>query len=583
MVISAEVRMEKSKEFIETGSLLQLPRRRPAFWKWVVAAALLTSIPLFKAKSLFSSRCPHRGNGPTRMAYAGEHITWERCGDLGGRPLECSSIDVPMDQFSAANSGNKTFSIPLIRLRGANATQNLLLNPGGPGASGIDFVYRRGKQLRDIVGEGFHLLSFDPRGINSSRPLATCYPDAETRRELSRVRDTKVVEDSIEAYTWSHNFVRACADTMGEHAQYLNTPQTAADMNSILDAVGQDTMAYWGFSYGSILGQTYATMFPERSGRVIIDGVANQFDWYEGLLDIETFYDTENVWEGFLEECIKAGNDCALSSLAASKDALRAKFLSLAKQLKDSPLSVYLNTTVYGIIDYETIWYKAIFPALYKPANWYSLAEQLAKILEGNATEALLSYGLSEPWNIAGDSTEFITYNDGASGASYWPQDRESALDVLIPYMNQSIFAPTEYGGYYIKQQWKVPRTHRYVPRIGVKTAHPVLILSTSYDPVCPLLSARSANAAFKDSKIVEVQGYGHCSVSIPSTCLARHVRAFLYNGTVPDGYTQCEVDGPYFIKPDEGGKVKAHRHFDDPEEQRIHLAQIELARNWEW
>ncbi|KAI1089070.1 alpha/beta-hydrolase [Rostrohypoxylon terebratum] len=575
--------MEKSKNFIETNTLLQPQRRRPAVWKWVAAAALLVSIPVFRARLPLPSRCSHHDNNPTRLTYPGERIAWERCGNLGGRPLECSNIDVPMDQFNADNSGDKTFNIPLIRLRGANATQNLFLNPGGPGASGIEFVYRKGEQLSKIVGENFHLLSFDPRGINSSQPLAQCYPDAETRRERSRVRNTKILEDSIEAYTWSHNFVRACADTMGEHALYLNTPQTAADMNSILDAVGQDNMVYWGFSYGSILGQTYATMFPERSERVIIDGVANQFDWYEGLLDTEMFFDTEKVLEGFLDECIKAGEVCALSSLAASKDSLKARLSSLAQDLKDAPLSVYINNTVYGIVDYETIWYNAIFPALYKPANWYSLAERLAQVLKGNATEALLSYGLSEPWGIAGEATEFITLNDGASGASYWPQDRDSILDLLVPYTNQSIFAPTEYGGYYNKQQWQIPRTHKYVPRVGVKTLHPVLILSTTYDPVCPLQSARSANAAFKDSKIVEVKGYGHCSVSIPSTCLAKHVRAFLINGTLPDSYAECEVDGKYFIKPDEGGKVKAQKHFDDLEDQKIHKAQIELAQIWDW
>jgi len=100
-------------------------------------------------------------------------------------------------------------------------------------------------------------------------------------------------------YAWSHNLVRACAETMGEHGKYVNTPQTAADMNSILDAVGQEDMAYWGFSYGTILGQTYAGLFPNRSKRVIIDGVANQFDWYEGQLDYEAFTDSENVFNGF--------------------------------------------------------------------------------------------------------------------------------------------------------------------------------------------------------------------------------------------------------------------------------------------
>ncbi|KAI1373405.1 alpha/beta-hydrolase [Hypoxylon crocopeplum] len=576
--------MAESKEFIEDNSSSRPPRRRtPAFWKYVAVAAILISIPLFKAKLHFPSRCPHHEHRPTRFTYPGESITWEQCGDLKGRPLECSSIDVPMDQFSAANSGNKTFNIPLIRLRGKNATQNLFTNPGGPGGSGIEFMYRRGEQLHTIIGEGFHLLSFDPRGVNSSTPQATCYPDADTRRLRSGFRGSRVIEDSIEAYSWSQNFVKACVDTMGEHALYLNTPQTAADMNSILDAVGQDAMVYWGFSYGTLLGQTYATMFPDRSERVIIDGVANQFEWYEALMDTEMFEDTENVWEGFFEECIKAGENCTLSSLAASKDSLKAKLFSFTEKLKESPLSVYVNNTIYGTLDYETIMYRAIFPALYKPASWYELTDRLAKMFEGNATEAFLSYGLEGPWNIAGDSTDFITYNDGYSGASYWPQDRESALDILIPFMNQSLFGPAEYGGYYKKQQWRVPRTHTYVPHNGVKTAHPLLILSTTYDPVCPLLSARSANAAFEGSQIIEVQGYGHCSLAIPSTCLAKHVKEFLYNGTVPDSHAQCEVDGPYFIKPEADGKVKARKHFDDPEEQKIHLAQLELARDWEW
>jgi pimeloyl-ACP methyl ester carboxylesterase len=120
---------------------------------------------------------------------------------------------------------------------------------GGPGGSGVEFLFRRGKQLSEIVGEGFHLLSFDPRGINSSQPLASCYPTQEARRDLSPVRETELVHDSPELYAWTQNYVRACADTMDEHGAYINTPQTSADMNSILDAVGQEDLVYWGFRY----------------------------------------------------------------------------------------------------------------------------------------------------------------------------------------------------------------------------------------------------------------------------------------------------------------------------------------------
>lgn len=526
----------------------------------------------------------HHHHGGQRHSYEGEHISWESCGEISGRPVECSTITVPMDQFNATNSGDKVFTVPLIRLRGQNATQNLLLNPGGPGGSGAEFLFRRGEQLHTIVGEGFHLLSFDPRGINGSTPKALCYPDRETRRNLAAPLPTRLIEDSGQGFANAQNFVRACADTMGEHGLYINTPQTAADMNSILDAVGQKDMVYWGFSYGTLLGQTYAGMFPERSHRVIIDGVVNQFDWYEELASTEDLSDTSKVLEGFFKECIKAGKDCPLSSLADSAEELWDKVLGLVDSVYEEPLSVYINNTEYGLLDYAKILFDGIFPVLYKPANWYPLADKLAKLLQGNATEVYLAYGKGDPFGLDGDANAFVQFSDMKSGPKYWPQDRESALEIIAPVFNSSMFGPAMYGGVYAQQQWRIPRTHNYVPRHGVETAHPLLILSTTYDPVCPLVSARSANEAFAGSQIVEVKGYGHCSVAVASSCLAKNVRAFLYNGTLPDGYTQCEVDGPYFVKPDEDGKaVTALREFDDLEEAKIHMAQLQLARDPDW
>lgn len=516
--------------------------------------------------------------------YAGEKISWKPCGDVSGRPLECSEIDVPMDQFNATNSGNKTFSVPLIRLRAKNATQNLLLNPGGPGGSGVEFIFRRGKQLSEIVGEGFHLLSFDPRGINGSKPFATCYPTEEARKELSGVRDVEVVHDSPELFAWTQNFVQACADTMGEHGKYINTPQTAADMNSILDAVGQEDMVYWGFSYGTLLGQTYASLFPNRSSRVIIDGVVNAFNWYGDVQFDESFTDTQNVLEGFFSECIKAGSaNCSLASLSSSQQDLHKQLFDFSSKLKEQPLSVYVNNTVYGLLTWTDVWYNGIFPSLYKPASWFSLSENLSKLLQGNATAAFLAYARDGGFGLEGDANTMVSMNDALTGPEFWPQDRKELLEEIVDYVNRSLFAPTEQDAFYQRQQWKIPRTHNFTQASHVETAHPLLILSTTYDPICPLVSAKSAQSAFVDSQIVEVKGYGHCSVAVTSTCLAKHVRDFLYKGKLPDEYTKCEVDGPYFIKPEEDGKVKAQREFETKEEEKIHLAQLELARDWEW
>ncbi|KAI1360254.1 alpha/beta-hydrolase [Xylaria arbuscula] len=551
-------------------------------WAPITAGALLIAFVLFR---LFPSTTPgisESRDDLTKHRYSGESVEWEGCGSLkNGRQLECSTVSVPIDQFSRDHSRNETFTIPLVRLRGRHAQQNILLNPGGPGGSGIWFMHRLGEQLSTIIGEDLHLVAFDPRGVNGSRPLADCYPDDETRHSRGPVRDQRVVQDSAEVYAWSKNYVQACAETMGEYGKYLNTPQTAADMNSIIDALGQDDMIYWGFSYGTILGQTYAGLFPERSRRIIIDGVNNVFDWYGGLLDTEDLVDSEAVFDGFLHECIKAQKDCPLARFGSSKKVLRERILSLASTLRHDPLNVYIDNKRYGLLDDRALLYNAIPTALRKPVMWPELAENLAKLLDGNATDAFLAYGLERPWPPAGDAQQFVMLNDGASGAQHWPQDRKTMLDWLVPFINRSIFAPTELGIYYAKQQWVVPKTHNYVPSDSIQTAHPLLILTMTYDPVCPLVSARSAQRAFLGSQIVEVEGYGHCSTAMPSICLAHHVREFLKNGTVPAIHIRCQVDGSYFPKKNHSAEAMATELLADVEDRKIYLAQVELARNW--
>lgn len=187
------------------------------------------------------------------------------------------------------------------------------------------------------------------------------------------------------------------------------------------------------------------------------------------------------------------------------------------------------------------------------------------------------------------DANYFVSMNDGKSGPAFWPPDRATVLkDIIEPMVNASMFAASTRGGWYVKQHWTVPQTHTYAPhrRGVVATAHPLLLLSTTWDPICPLVSARAAHRAFAGARLVEVRGYGHCSVAVASACVARHVRAFLADGTVPAGrYTTCEVDGPYFVPPAAGGQVGAGlwRAFEDPADAKVHMAQLELARGAGW
>ena len=512
-----------------------------------------------------------------RYAYKGEKIIWEACGNIGGRNLECSRIDVPMDHFNLTKSGK--FNLPVVRLRGDDGSKNLWVSPGGPGVSGVAFLHNRGEKLSAIIGTGFHLIAFDSRGINGSRPQALCYPSSEVKKSMS-ISEFQPIENSPEAYAWTKNFVQSCRDTMGEHGPYINTPQTAADMNTVLDALGQHEMFYWGLSYATALGQTYATMFPERSHRIILDGVVNNFRWYEDpFSDSGSLSDTERVLYDFFEECMKAGDNCPLSVLADTTGELQDKVLNFTAKLKD-PLSVYIDNSNWGLLRPENLIYTALFGALYSPATWWSVADRLAKLLQGNATEAFLAWASKGPYAdwLADDALYFIANNDNPTGPDYWPQDRHQFLDLVLPLLNESLFSPAIHLNLYKQQQWLIPKTHNFRQKLNVKTAHPLLVLATTWDPVTPFFSTDSVLAAFEGSQILELEGYGHTTFAMPSTCIAKHVRAFFYNGTLVGNHTKCKVDGPYFMAPDQNIPK-----FIDPDDEAIYHAQLQIAQDNFW
>lgn len=522
-------------------------RQRGAFRPVVFITILaLWALASYNFISQYGNSTPGSVDSTIRL-YPGESLKWRLCGDITGHRLECATVEVPMDQFNSTNSGDLVFQIPLVRMRGRNATKNLLLNPGGPGVGGTSFVYALGDKLNTILGEDFHLVGFDPRGVNASIPQARCYANALSRHELSPRRSVDMIRDSPYLYAWASNFVRGCEDTSRPHFQYVNTPQTAADMNSILDALGQNEMYYWGISYGSLLGQVYATLFPERSERVVIDAVMDQFQTFEETMDSKHFIDNDAVLDGFFDECVMAGSACPLSIYGKTGPELRANVTDVVNSLRSRPASVFINGSTYGVVDDYDVWINTIFHELYTPANWPKLASHLAELQSGNATSIFLNYVGNKPNTDIPDSNIAVLMNDGKSGPKYWQQSRMSLMAKLLPYFDQYHFAIGDMPNYYIKQQWSIPRTHSYNPERRVETVHPVLMLSTTHDPGCPYANALEAQRVFTRSRLVSIDAYGHSSFAKPSLCAAHHLRAYLVNGTLPKDNVRCEAEGPYF------------------------------------
>jgi pimeloyl-ACP methyl ester carboxylesterase len=175
------------------------------------------------------------------------------------------------------NAGEK-LKLRLVRLPAAADTPNaksIIVNPGGPGASGIKQFINGTAGYQDVVGNSFHIISFDPRGVGLTTPY-TCPKVADSAGPYN------TDEGLAATFAYNKNQSDACANA--EYSTLIGTAFVARDINAIAEAIGEDGLIrYWGYSYGTLLGATVAAIFPNKVDRVLLDGNINPNDYYRGL------------------------------------------------------------------------------------------------------------------------------------------------------------------------------------------------------------------------------------------------------------------------------------------------------------
>lgn len=322
---------------------------------------------------------------------------------------------------------------------------------------------------------------------------------------------------------------------------------------------------------------------------------SENFQQYSNVTEIDHLADADRVFDAFLRKCIEADFGCALYKVAQTKEALRAQLHALGESFDRHPKTIY-DPSIGGcaVFDYVSFW-GTVFYGLY--GSWYLLAQNIASAMTGNLTGLYSLAGL-EPqsrlredcrgpmWSMCSPSDEslfLITANDALTGPDHWPQEKKALVQRLLGDLSISSFAQLNMQTSFIKQQWKIRRTHNFSQPTKVATHHPILVLSASYDPVCPLKMAKTANAVFEGSRLVEVEGYGHTTLSLPSKCVLDAIRSYFYNGTLPENNIKCQVSPAhsYFPELDNNGVPKRITAFGDSEDERIHLAQLELAEKF--
>jgi pimeloyl-ACP methyl ester carboxylesterase len=198
-------------------------------------------------------------------AYYSQELAWHPCDD----GFDCATVRVPLDY---ADPAGPAIDLAVVRLKAKAPRGSLLLNPGGPGASGIEQARAAQYALSPAVIAAYDVVGFDPRGVAGSNPV-DCVTDAQLDAILAADWTPDTSDEEAVIAGASSSLSAGCARDRSGIAAHMGTANSARDMDILRAVLGDERLNYLGWSYGSYLGQAYAALFPNRVGRLVLDGI----------------------------------------------------------------------------------------------------------------------------------------------------------------------------------------------------------------------------------------------------------------------------------------------------------------------
>ena len=304
-------------------------------------------------------------------------------------------------------------------------------------------------------------------------------------------------------------FADTCYEKMNATGELIGTAFVVRDMVEIIDALGEDgLLRYWGLSYGTQLGSTFAAMFPERVDRMLLDAVTNPHEYVAGTW-MHSLLQADKAYRAFLTECANAPDKCSLAPFVGPKataDDLQAAIDAGAQQLLQMS-TVQDGTLTYGLIKY------GLYRRLYDPVTWSSLGDELVSLLNGTYTStpstSVPSTAVDEPkpYNLGQTSFEGIRCSD----TTWRANSPEEILSIVAEQSTISSFSDVFYDQLWRCAAWKMDAKEKYTGTFSAKTKFPILLVGGAYDPVTPLVSAFNTSAGFQNSVVLTHRGYGVC------------------------------------------------------------------------
>lgn len=438
----------------------------------------------------------------------------------------CARLTVPLDY---AQPTGKTITLELVKVHDSDnhgGLGSLLVNPGGPGGSGVELALGLVGQIPAVVLTNFDLIGFDPRGVGLSSPVS-CISNAEKDRLDAASPDVLTPAGFQQAKVEASSVAQGCSAKYGPALADINTVNTAKDMDLIRQAVGDQQMNYLGFSYGTELGSVYAHLFPDKIRVAVLDGAVDPLTG-----DIASFADQLRGFEGAFDQFAA---DCVTHSPCSALRDPRKTVYAIVTKADAAPLATGQSRRLTSSLALT-----GVLQALYSRSDWPTLAGALIAAAKGDGKGLLAladQYNQRLPngtyTNIM-DANTTISCNDSKPG----PSDPTIHATAAAWVKQFPMFGRWAAISLFSCQQWQPVRTPPPLPTAPTPTK--ALVIGNLHDPATPYQGAKDLAKTMGNAELLSWDGEGHTSYLQGSSCVDNYVDAYLVEQKLPPVNLTC-------------------------------------------
>jgi pimeloyl-ACP methyl ester carboxylesterase len=510
----------------------------------VVGTVLVGLVAVLAASAAAADGSPRHAG---RFAQAPPAISWTAC----GARQQCARVLVPVDWRRPAGPKIPLAVIRHVASHGEQRIGSLFLNPGGPGDSGVAAVKERGESLDALTAGRFDIVGWDVRGSGASAPVS-CFTNSRDRlRFWNGVPVPSTSRGERRYLVKAMALARRCGARNGQLLRHMSTADTARDLDYLRGLVGDAQLTFLGESYGTMIGQTYANMFPGRVRAMALDGPSDTVAAAAGLSAVlaDGLRDADRVFDAFLTACRTAGPArCAL----ARHGPVARRVNRLLRRLRRNPIPAP-SAKPPGRLTYGEALTVIKLQALPRPELWPQAARLLdaAASGDGSGLETIARLASSNQFRALFEQSVALICADSPA--------RQSARE--WPRVVRRLRATSRIGGRVFGwlqgapcAAWPVRSAERYTGPWNAVTPNPILIVGTTLDPNTPFDNAQTAERRLGNAVLLTHDGFGHLSSADPSACVAQSLGGYLVNLAIPAHGTVCRSDrlpfDPQFGKP---------------------------------